>query len=173
MPVLTGKPAPIVLCHAPELVGEIRQRLPCWAETHAAPAALWVEPLAGTWQDDLEFFAGALPGGAPLVVIASRPLAHLLPERCSWEGRSLGVWPGGIGQLHRALGQAGFAIEASYGIHSALAIGLSILSGLMERWRRPDISDRLHFAARLRYHTTGPLAALSMVALLIARKEPD
>jgi len=171
MSVLAGKSAPLVLCNVRELMGEIRQRIPVWAESRSAPAALWVEPLADTWRDELESFTNALPEGAPLAIVASRTLAYLLPERHSWEGRPLGFQPGGIGQLERTLGSAGFTIEASYGIHSVLAIGLNILSRLMDRGGRPDIGDRLHFAARLRYCTTGPLARCSTVSLFFARKE--
>jgi hypothetical protein len=131
---------------------------------------LWVEPRADDWQTELATLAGTLRLGAPLMVIASRPLARLLPERRAWGGQPLGMRPGGIGRLRRALTGVGLALEASYGIHSAAAIGLNILSRPAGRLGRPDLADQLHFAARLRYCTAGPLAALSTVALLIARK---
>ncbi|RPJ22340.1 MAG: hypothetical protein EHM33_23765 [Chloroflexi bacterium] len=171
MSIFAGKSPPRVLCNPPELMSEIRQRIPFWAETSTAPAGLWVEPLRDTWREDLQSLAGALTGGAPLVIIASRALARLLLERHSWAGKPLGFLPGGIARLQHALARAGFLIEASYGIHSALAIGLNTSSQLMERWGRSDIGDRLHLAARHHYCTSGPLAMLGTVMLLIARKE--
>ena len=170
MAALAGADAPLVRCNVPELVGEVQQRLPDQV-AQTAHGALWVEPLAATWRADLDVLAGALPGGAPLAIVVSRPLARLLPERRAWGGRPLGLRPGGIGRLCRALPRAGFALEASHSVHTPVAIGLNIASRLAERWGRPDLGDRLHAAARLRYGTQGPLAALSTVALLIARKE--
>ena len=171
MATLGSDAVPLVVCNAPELVDEIRQRLPYLSESGRASAALWVEPLAGIWPTELRGFAEALGAGAPLVVVASRPLARLLPERHGWTGRALGLRPGGIGRLTRGLRRCGFALDASYGVHSAPAIGLNLLSRQLDRWGHPDLGDRLHFAARLRYCTSGPLAMLSTVALLIARKE--
>ena len=170
MAVLGGKAAPTVLCNAPELACEVRQRIPSWGGVERAGAALWVEPLVDTWRAELATLRSALPGDAPLAVIASRPLARLLPERHMWGGRPLGLQPSGIGYLRGALLRAGFRLETVYGIHSALAIWLSLLGRQAERWGYPNVGDRLHFAARLRYCTSGPLAALSTVALLIARK---
>jgi hypothetical protein len=173
MAVLPAKTAPIVRCNIPALVGEIHQRIPYWSETRPATAGLWLEPLAGTWRTDLVALANALPIGAQLAVVASRPLARLLPERRSWDGQPLGLRPGGVAWLRRALVRANFALRASYGIHSVSAIGLNLLSRQAERWGRPDLGDRLGFKARLCYCTTGPYAALATVALLIASKERD
>jgi hypothetical protein len=173
MPLLAGKTPPILRCNLPELEHEVRQRIPDWAGASVVRAGLWIEPLADTWPAELQALAGALPAGAPLVVVASRPLAHLLPERRSWGGRPLSFRPGGIGRLRRGLRRAGLVLEASYGIHSAVAIGLNALSWQMAYLGRPDLGDRIHFAARLRYRAEGPLAALSTVALLIARKESE
>lgn len=173
MPFLAGENAPVVLCGIPNLQCEIRQRLSDKNDGENSSAALWVEPLAGTWRDDLETFATILPCGAPLVIIASQAIARLLPERQSWEGRLLGFQLGGISQLRSALHHASFAIEASYGIHSVFAIGLNVWSRLLERWGRADLGDRLHFAARLHYCTTGLLATFSSITMLIAKKEAD
>lgn len=177
--------APLVRCGCPDLAAEVRQRLPVQAPAMPAPAALWVEPAATDWQAELASLAAALAPGATLVIVASRPLARRLPER----GRAvaplrsasratapaaapLGLRIGGIDRLRRACTRAGFRIAAVYGIHSALAIGLNLLGLLAERLGRPDLGDRLHVAARLRYCTAGPLAPVATVALIIARKEP-
>lgn len=171
MSVFAGKSMPLVLCNISELAGEIRQRIPYWAETNTATAGLWVEPLVGTWRDDIKSLAGALEAGAPLVIITSRLLAQLLLERRAWKGNALGFRPGGAIQLRRALHRAGFLIEARYGIHSALAIGLNTSGQIMEYWRRPDLADRLRFAARLHYCKSGPFAVSGTVMLLVARKK--
>ncbi|HEX9440301.1 MAG TPA: hypothetical protein VF909_11495 [Roseiflexaceae bacterium] len=173
MPLLAGKTPPILRCNLPELEREVRQRIPDWAGASVARAGLWIEPLADTWQAELQALASALPASAPLVVVASRPLARLLPERRSWGGQPLGFRPGGISRLRRGLRGAGLVLEASYGIHSAVAIGLNALSWQLAHLGRPDLADRIHFAARLRYCAEGPLAVLSTVALLIARKESE
>jgi hypothetical protein len=94
-----------------------------------------------------------------------------MPERRAWPERSVGLRPSGVAELRRALSQGGFRIDAEYGIHSTMSIALNSLSQRLERWGRPDLGDRLHFAARLRYCTTGSAAALATVALLVARKE--
>lgn len=174
MPVLAGRGAPMVRCDAPELWSEVGQRIPLLSTVSPANGALWVEPLAGRWQADLAMLARALSVGAPLVVVASRPLARLLPERGGWGGGSrsaLGLRPGGVAQLCRALPTTGLELRASFGVHTVAAIALNLLGRRAERWERPDLADRLGFEARLRYCASGPLAALSTVALLIAWKE--
>lgn len=171
MTVVAQKSAPVVICTVAELTHEVRQRLPRWSEVGNADVAVWIEPRVDTWQSDLARLTRMLPGDAPLVVIASRPLARLLPERRAWAGQPLGCRIGGITRLARGLARAGFALEARYGIHAPPAAGLSLLGQLMERWGHPELSDRLHFAARLRYCLSGPAAAFATVALFIARKE--
>jgi hypothetical protein len=159
-----------VRCNAGELMGEIRQRIRRRATLYDAVAALWVEPLRETWRAELREFADELPTGAMLAVIASQPLARLLPERYGTESRPFGLQLGGIARLRRALGRFGFSITASYGFHSLVAIALNALSAQVARRGRPDIGDRLRVAAQLRYCAPGPLAALSTVALIVARK---
>jgi hypothetical protein len=171
MSVLAGAHRPAVLCNVDELLGEVRQRISGWFDGYGADAALWVEPLADTWQADLAALSQVLPTGSVLAIIASRPLARLLPERQSWSGQPLGIAPGGVGQLQRALTKAGFVVKRNYGFHSAFAIGLNLLSQPFERWRRPDLGDRLHYAARLCYCTRGLLAGMATVSLLLARKD--
>ena len=170
--VIARTAAPVIHCNVPDLMCEIYQRAPDRAGAGGASAGLWIEPLAEDWRAELHALASALPGDAPLVIVASLPPARLLPERRGWTARPLGFRPGGIGRLRRALPAAGLALQASYGIHSAIAIALNMLSRTAALLGRPDVGDRLHFAARLHYCITGPLAALSTVALLIARKEP-
>ncbi len=171
MSALAGVGMPAIRCNIPELVGEVRQRFPRQAENSAVAGALWIEPRADDWQRELATIADRLRCGAPLVVVASQPLARLLPERRAWSERALGMRPGGIARLRSALPLAGFTPPLIYGIHTATAIGLSLLSRSAEIIGRPDLADRLHFAARLHYCAAGPLAALATVVLLIARKD--
>ena len=174
MPLLAGPDPPLVHCAVPELAAEIRQRLPHAAGAtgvDGAPAALWVEPRAAGWADELRVLAAALSADAPLVIVASQPLARLLPERRSWRGQPLGLTWGGVERLCRALSHHRLRLEARHGVHSVVAIGLSLMGQAVARAGRPALGDRLHFAARLRYRTTGPFAALATVALLLARKE--
>jgi hypothetical protein len=77
----------------------------------------------------------------------------------------------GIKLLRRAMREARLRIEARHGIHTAASIALSQLSQQAARLGRPDLGDRLHFAARLRYCTQSSQAALATVSLLVARKE--
>ena len=170
MSILAGEIAPVVLCHIPELECEVRQRLSYHGEWKLASAGLWVEPLVGTWTAELEYITHVLDGNARLVILASRPLATLLSERKSWVGKPLGTQPGGLSKLYRALAGSGFSLEKSYGIHSILAITLNLMSRTAARCGRPELGDRLQFAARLRYCTSGPLATLSTLALLFARR---
>jgi hypothetical protein len=171
MAVLAHAEAPLVVCDAAELVGEVHQRVPHRAKIRPASAALWVEPLADTWQAELITLTDSLTSAATLAIVASRPLARILPERRAWGVQPLGLQLGGLGGLRRALSPAGFTLVESHGIHSVYAIGLNLLSRWMEHRGRADLGDRLHAAARLRYCTAGRLATLSTVALLIARKD--
>ena len=190
---------PLVLCNVPALADEVRQRLPhatapgpllaapgrVARSTEAARgagavrAALWIEPLAATWEADLKTLAGSVQPGGRLVVIASQPLALLLGARSrrgnprSWgqgAGLPAGARIGGISVLLRRLASAGFRLEARYGLHSAPAIAANLLDRGLERWGRPDLGDRLHFWARLHYCVPGLMAGMSTVALVVANK---
>jgi hypothetical protein len=167
---LAGPEPPLVLCQMPTLDREIEHRLPWQQRPGRARAALWVEPLLQCWQAELRSLAGLLPGGAPLVVVVSRPLARLLPERPLASDAPLGLAYGGIRALRRALRRGGFGLEAEYGLHTPVTVGLHLLSRQLDRFGRPDLGDRLHFAARLRYRASGPWASLSTVGLLFARR---
>lgn len=158
----------LVRCELPELKHEVQQRIPRPVAA-GADAALWIEPRAATWQAELASLVKALPAGAPIIIIASRPLARLIPERRTWDGTALGMQFGGFRRLYRALAHAGLRVDSSYGVHSVQAIGLNLLGQQAERWGRPDIGDRLHFAARRRYCATG-VSVFSTVGLLVARK---
>lgn len=182
MSLLNNTSGPLVQCNIPALEGEIVQRIPnpmhlpnkpegnSLPEHHtsAVPAALWIEPMRDTWQDELRTLAHVLTHNASLVIIASQPLARMVPERQSWPGNPLGIAPFGIATLRRALKRQGFTIEATYGIHSLFAIGLSMMSQYIDRYR-PELGDRLHFASRLRYAVRGSLAPFATVALMVVR----
>jgi hypothetical protein len=168
MSLLAGAQAPLVLCQAPPLA---REGLPpSAADSPTNDAALWIEPLADTWQADLAALVARLAENGQLIVLLSRPLALLLPTRRAWNIRALGTRLGGVRQLQGALARAGLRLDAAYGIHTMMAMGLNRMSQQLERRGRPDLGDPLHFAARLRYCARGPLAALSTVALLIATR---
>lgn len=160
-----------VVCNLPALDREIRQRIAPAAPPVPASGALWVEPLATAWPAQLAALSEQLAPGATLALIASRPLARLIPERRTWQVKPLGTQLAGLSTLRRGLRQAGYRISAEYGMHSALSIGLSLLSQQLERRGRPDLGDRLHFAARLHYCKTGPQTVLATVALVQASKE--
>ena len=152
-----GSATPLLICHARELAAEVHQRLPQQSRPGDPAAGLWIEPQTGSWRADLITFARALPINAPLLIVASRPIARLLPERRGWRGSPFGTRMDGL--------------SAEYGFHSVAAIVLNTLSRQAEQRGRPELGDRLHFAARLRYRAAGRQAALCMVALLIASKE--
>jgi len=174
MALLAGEETPVLRCAVPALAAEAGQRLPAWREAGPTGAALWIEPLEVGWQAELEALSAGLNGGGKMVIVASRPLARLLPERREWPGEALGLQLGGLGRLRRALAEAGLALEAEYGLHTLSATILNLLGQMAFRSGRPDLGDRLHFAGRLRYITSGPLAQLSSVALLVAHAgRPD
>jgi len=168
--LLCGAGPALVLCQAGELRDEVRQRIPRWAAKESAAAALWVEPRANGWQTEVEMLKSFLPNGAPLAIVMSRPLARVIPERRDWRQPALGLQVDGVERVRRAVGRAGFTIEASHGIHSAAAMALNVIGQQCERAGHPELGDRLQFAARRRYRVTGLGEGLSTVALLIARK---
>lgn len=159
-----------VRCDVPELIDEVIQRFPHRSKT-PTHGALWIEPLRRSWRATLAALAADLPPGAPLIIIASRPLARLIPERRGWSGDPLGMRLRGITLLQQALTRSGVVMTDHYGIHSLTAIATSMIGQQLDRIGRPDLADRFGFAARLRYCTAGPIRSLSTVALIVARKE--
>ena len=159
----------VTLSGVPSLDAEAIQRFPA-VSVEEGRALVWIEPSAKTWKSQLSALTAGSKPGAVLVVVASRPLAALLPERRGWPGDSLGPHPGGIARLLRALRASGFEILENHGIHPLRAIVLSRLSACCERVGRPDLGDRHHFAARRAYRVEGALAPLATVGLLVARK---
>jgi len=171
MSVLGGKRAPLVICNAAEIAGEVRQRIPSAPNPALPDAGRGFEPLSSSWQQELATIAQKLPPGAPLVIIASRPLARWLPERRGWARQALGLRAGGVGQLRRALPKVGLRPRALFGVHSGLSVVLGGAGGLAQRFGHPELGDRLHFAARLNYCVADPFSALATVALFFAQKE--
>ena len=160
-----------VVCDMPQLAPEIANRLPNSAPLQSAAAALWIEPLANNWAERLNTISGELAPGASLIIVASGPLARLLPERKEWSGVPLGISPNGLNTLKKALGQHGFRLSAAYGSHSARSILYGLISAQFNRLGRPELADRWRFAARLSYSRRGFAPHLATVALLVARKE--
>lgn len=163
--------APLLCCNVPALEREARQRITDFRAAGAATSALWIEPLHTTWRADLQRVTRALPNNGTLVIVASQPLARLVPERQRWNVQALGLDLRGMWALRRALRSTGYRVTAVYGLHSALSIAINIISGQCERWQRPDLADRWHFAARLRYRAAGWHSILATVAFIVARKE--
>ena len=159
-----------VRCSIPQIMPELAQRGLAQEDKPSADAGLWVEPLQPDWAADLAKLAQLLPAGAPLIIIAASPLARLIPERRGWSGQPLGYNPLGLGQLRRAMRGCGFRREREIWVHSLLSIGLNSLSANVARFGRPEIADRLYFAARSRYAQRYIPGTLS---LIIARKSPS
>lgn len=159
----------MVKCHPAHLTSLLNQVLPFWTESGPAAGGLWIEPVVDTWKDDLAALRNGLQPSSPLIVIASRPLARVLPERTGWIGQPLGLLPLGITRLVTALRFAGFTIESRFGIHSLVSICLNVSAGWLGRHGRPELGDRLLSAARLHYCSGGPFDWLSTVILLFAR----
>ena len=159
----------VILSGVPLLDAEAMRRFPPVSVVEGR-ALVWIEPSARTWESQLSALKAGSKPCAGLVVVASRPLAALLPERRGWPGDPLGSHPGGIDRLTRALGAHGFEVLENHGIHSLKAIALSRLGTFCEWVDRPDLADRLHFAARRDYRVRGALAPLATVGLLVARK---
>lgn len=168
--LLAGLEPPTVYCDVAPLLVEAEQRFPRRASSTSRSPALWIEPLVPTWRSDLDVIADALTVDGLLVVIASRPLARLLPERQGWRGDPIGLRPLGITQVMGALGAGGFRLIASYGVHSLPAIVRSLLGQVCDCAGHAERGDRWRVAARSAYHASGTLAPLSTVALLVARK---
>ena len=171
MPLLAGVNSVAVTCRIPVLSAEIDQRVSSVSPKGQASAGLWVEPLVDTWQVDLVDLAGRLHAGSPLIVVASQPMARIIAERQSWPGTALGLQLGGLGQLGRVLRQTGFRIEQHHGVHAMSTVLHNQLGQQLARWSRPDLGDRLEFAARLRYRVGPPWTALATVALWLARRQ--
>jgi hypothetical protein len=127
MPLLGAEETPLLRCQMPALAAEASQRLLAWRHSEPAGAALWIEPLMGTWQAELEALSAALDDEGTLVIVASRPLARLLPERRAWSEEALALRLGGLGRLRRALAKAGLVLEAEYGLHTLFATLLNLL----------------------------------------------
>lgn len=167
--VSLGADAPLVICDEPRLWPEIAQRLPTFAQS-GRDAVLWAEPQLAGWRSTIWSLTARANVGAQLAIVASRPLAHLLPERRGWSAGALGLLPNGLARLRRLLARAGWRIEAEHGFHTLAATFLNIAGRQCEQLGRADLGDRLHFAARLRYRTTGLGMPFATVALLLARK---
>lgn len=173
MPAYARASGASVLCNIPELSAELDYRGIRVGSAGSATTALWIEPLIDSWSAELDSLAAQLAAGGRLYVIASRPLAAVLPERRGWHGQPLGVRPGGLRRLQSSVRGRGFRITACYGIHGPASIGLNCLAWVASAAGRPDVGDRLQFAGRLRYCTRGLRSALSAVSLIAAVKEGE
>jgi hypothetical protein len=76
MPIIAGNSSIVVRCHIPELVGEVRQRIPNWSEGQSASACLWVEPMSDNRMNELKRITATsiiIEGALVLVWQALRP----------------------------------------------------------------------------------------------------
>ncbi|MEI7555058.1 hypothetical protein [Candidatus Chlorohelix sp.] len=168
MPLLAKNGYKTVLCNSQELLSELNMRLESVENRAVGGASLWIEPQADDWQAQLSHFSTLITSGNTLLIIASRPLARLLPERRLWQGNPLGLQPGGIRQLKKRLPLSGFRLEAEHGIHTLLSTGINSFSTVLGKAQLPSLFDRLYFAARLTYRASGWLSSLSTVSLIEA-----
>jgi hypothetical protein len=169
-PLYQGQTAPVVICNLPELANELENRFCDEPGPSCLASVIWIEPLVETWNRELRDLSARLAEDGTLYIIASRPLARLLPERRAWTGNPLGLRFSGSWKLHAALRQAGFDIHSRYGFHGLQSIGLNLIGAVLVRLGRADLADRLQFAARLRYCTRGVLSGFSTVSLVAATK---
>jgi hypothetical protein len=158
-----------VQCNLAALQADVAARIA--DTTQSATAVLWIEPLQQTWKQEMQQLAAELPLGGTLLMLASHPLAGLLPERADWREQPLGIQPAGIRQLRQAFRQLGLRMQARYGVHSLSSISWNMLSHAAQRIARPDLADRLRATAQQHYLSSGMLAGLATVGLVCAQKE--
>ena len=124
MPLLAQAQAPLVLCHAPQLETAAWHLPAIESPTH--DVALWVEPLAVSWQADLAWLATRLALNGQLIVVLSRP----------WRFSCLSVAPGTSARWVRGWGHppvAGALSAQGFGWRRAMAsirwwvMGLSLM----------------------------------------------
>lgn len=170
MPGLAANQLPFIICNSPFLKGELQQRLDGTTTSEITKAGLWLEPLVETWESELQTFKKTLPKDSTLIIVASRPLARILPEIKSRSEKALGIQPTGIYRLSKTLLSEGFEVKVTYGIHSITSIGINFVSQQAMRIHQYALSDRLLFKSKLLYCTTSPLSSISTVALIFAKK---
>ena len=173
MTFLHDSKSPLIRCHIPELMPEIMNRIPILTDERETrhDGLLWIEPQLPDWENELQQLLVLLSDDVPLVVILSRPLAILLPERRAWRPTSaLGVPGGGVRQLREAMKTYHLEVEGLYGFHTIQSMVLNFLASQATARGRPDLGDRLGFAGRLHYSTSGRSSALSTVSMLVAWK---
>jgi hypothetical protein len=156
----------LVINNISELDHELENRSIAGGNTTLAPSALWIEPMAESWRDDLLHLQSRLAPHGRLFILVSLPLARFLPERTSWSGSPLGCSFIGVRQLHRAVTNSAFSVSRMWGFHGLESILLNSIGTVCHRLGRADLTDRLSFAARLRYCRAGTTAMLSTVALI-------
>lgn len=140
------------VCNSAEFHPTLYSRLPA---TEAPRFLLWVEPQISEPLPTLDNIER-------LVVIASQPLACILPERKGWQDAPRGMRVGGLRGLKRELRRKGWQLSAEHHFHTVQSIILNMLS---QRVRQPARADQLHFAARQRYATAAP--AFATVSLTV------
>jgi hypothetical protein len=165
---LAGRP--VVVCNLPALEDELRLRSLAGPVPTLSSVAVWIEPMQETWKSELEQLTARISNRGSLFVIYSRPLARLIPERQRWDDDAVGIRISGFSRLRRALIRAGFQIRNEYGFHGVQSISLNMAGKIAGFFRRDDLVDRLEFASRLRYCSSGLLAGVSTVALIEAVK---
>ena len=159
-----------VICEIPELDLAIHERFPAGDNSPEPGGALWIEPRVSDATTRISQFADVIPIGGQLVIIISQPLSRLLPERRSWDTNHAGTHSRQARTMFCRLSDAGFEREEMHGFHTMEAIAINMLSRAAGAIGRPDWSDRLHFAARLRYSRDGRFSTLATVGLIRLRR---
>lgn len=155
-----------IVCDEPHLEGDVYQR---WQPGGAHGAAIYVEPLAATWRTALAGLARDVAPGAPLVLLASTPLARALPERAGWSAHALGLRPNGLRAPLDQLRHAGFRIISRHLFHTITAVFVLTCARLAARLGWPARADTLEFLARAWYRSERRLA-LGTVELIVLRR---
>ncbi len=163
--MICGRHAQIV-CDEPQLAGDISQR---WQPGSAHGAAIYVEPMAATWRTALAGLANDVAPDAPLVLLASSPLARALPERAGWSADALGLRPGGLRAPLGQLRHAGFRIISRHLFHTVTSVLVLTCARLAARLGWPARADSLEFLARAWYRSERRLA-LGTVELIVLRR---
>lgn len=124
--------------------------------------AVWLEPQRRGWQHELDLISHALPQGGLLSIVLSLPLARI--DRAALP-TALGIHPISLWRLRASLHERGFSVERAFGFGTIWATFTDWV-GVRLRTQRPDLSDRLRYAARRGFATrraTLPFAAIGLL----------
>ena len=132
------------ICQVDAFYPELQNRLP---HVPAPQYLVWIEPQMAEPLPSLNNIQR-------LILIASRPLARILPERKAWQDDSVGLRWRGTSRFQQPLRQEGWHAVATHHFHTLQSIILNRASEQLTRIGQPARADRWQFAARQRYATS-------------------